>query len=628
MDKELKKQLKPLLRELQELLRGISDDAETLLAPYAEHYPHGHFSDSARNLAAYLALRGHDHSHLQSRLARLGFSSLARGEGHVLDTLERVTGLIAELLNSEAGPTLRPTPLDFDESTELLRRNAERILGPAPESRRTRIMVTLAYDDAFDYPQVLGLVEQGMDCARINCAHDDEAVWRRMIKYIRRAEKESGRPCRVLMDVAGRKFRTGAVELGAPIRHLQVERDAYGRTTGPCVITLMASTDDGSAEGLSGENDHYTIPARWHKRLAPEDRLEFHDSRGKERWMDIVARTDEGHWLAHCDKAGYLLSGCSLRWMRPGEDGGYSLQGEFNLGAFPGRPLTIRLFPGDPLLLSRAQSPGRPAHYDRFGTLKEPAHIPCTEPSILDDLRPGDPVWLDDGKIGLRVEAISDEGASLRVDHADPRGVRLQGDKGINLPDTPCSLPPLSAKDLEDLDFICKHADMVGYSFVESLADMRALRHELERRKASKLPIIAKIETGIAVRNLPDILLGSIGRQPLAVMIARGDLSVEVGSVMLAEYQEEILWLCEAAQVPVVWATQVLDSLAKKGRRSRPEFTDAAMGERAECVMLNKGPFIIDALRALDSVLRRMEAHQRKRFPLLPPLGWGGPNPR
>ncbi len=626
MDKELKRRLKPLLRELLELLRSIHRDADNLLAPYADHYPDSRFSKSAYNLAAYLALRNHDHSRLQARLARLGFSSLARGGGHVINNLERVTVLIAELLGDELKPSGKSAPLGFDESSELLNHNANLILGHCTPPRRTRIMVTLAYDDAFDYRQVLELIEQGMNCARINCAHDDESVWRRMIKYVRRAEKESGRSCRILMDIAGRKIRTGAVELGASIRHLSVERDAYGRTSGPCELTLMAATEDGSAEGLAGEANRYTIPARWHKKLAPEDRLAFLDSRGKPRILEIVERSEEGHWLAHCHKASYLLSGCSLDWLRADADGSYSLQGEFNLGEFPGRPLAIRLLPGDPLLLSRSQEPGTPARYDRHGALKEPARIPCTEPSVLDGLAPGDPVWIDDGKIGLVVEAISDEGASLRVEHADPSGVRLRGDKGINLPGKPCGLPPLSDKDRDDLDVICRHADMVGFSFVESLEDMQALLHELKKRKASKLPIVAKIETGVAVTNLPELLLGTIGRHPLAVMIARGDLSVEVGSVMLAEYQEELLWMCEAAQVPVIWATQVLDTLAKSGRRSRPEFTDAAMGERAECVMLNKGPFIVDALRALDRVLLHMEAHQSKRFSLLPPLGWGGLN--
>jgi pyruvate kinase len=96
-------------------------------------------------------------------------------------------------------------------------------------------------------------------------------------------------------------------------------------------------------------------------------------------------------------------------------------------------------------------------------------------------------------------------------------------------------------------------------------------------------------------------------------MIARGDLAVEVGYLRVAELQEEILWLCEAAHVPVIWATQVLETLAKKGAPTRAEITDAGMAERAECVMLNKGPFILDAVLVLDSVLTCMAGHHRKK---------------
>jgi pyruvate kinase len=81
--------------------------------------------------------------------------------------------------------------------------------------------------------------------------------------------------------------------------------------------------------------------------------------------------------------------------------------------------------------------------------------------------------------------------------------------------------------------------------------------------------------------------------------------------------QEEILWLCEAAHVPVIWATQVLENLAKTGSPSRAEVTDAAMGVRAECVMLNKGPFVTDAVRFLSGVLERMQAHQHKKRTML-----------
>jgi pyruvate kinase len=105
-------------------------------------------------------------------------------------------------------------------------------------------------------------------------------------------------------------------------------------------------------------------------------------------------------------------------------------------------------------------------------------------------------------------------------------------------------------------------------------------------------------------------------------MIARGDLAVELGSVRMAEIQEEILWICEAARVPVIWATQVLETLAKDGLINRPEITDAAMSVRAECVMLNKGPYIADAVRILQDILTHMDAHQYKKISRLRRLHW------
>ena len=125
--------------------------------------------------------------------------------------------------------------------------------------------------------------------------------------------------------------------------------------------------------------------------------------------------------------------------------------------------------------------------------------------------------------------------------------------------------------------------------------------------------MVAKIENKEAVDNLPEIIVQAASKQPLGIMIARGDLAVEVGYRRLAELQEEIMWICEAAHVPVIWATQVLENLVKKGLPSRAEITDAAMGERAECVMLNKGPYIVEAVTALTNILLRMEQHQHKK---------------
>ena len=129
--------------------------------------------------------------------------------------------------------------------------------------------------------------------------------------------------------------------------------------------------------------------------------------------------------------------------------------------------------------------------------------------------------------------------------------------------------------------------------------------------------IILKIESRQGFDQLPFTLLTALRHHPVGIMVARGDLAVEIGFERLAEVQEEILWLSEAAHIPVIWATQVLETLAKTGMPSRAEVTDAAMGVCAECVMLNKGEHIVEAVRFLDHVLHRMQAHHLKKRSML-----------
>ncbi|MDO9310092.1 MAG: pyruvate kinase [Nitrosomonas sp.] len=175
---------------------------------------------------------------------------------------------------------------------------------------------------------------------------------------------------------------------------------------------------------------------------------------------------------------------------------------------------------------------------------------------------------------------------------------------------------------MEHLEFVVKHADMVGLSFARRPADILLLQKHLKRLKAEKLGIVLKIETRAAFENLPELLLTLLRSSNVGVMIARGDLAVECGYERLAELQEEILWLAEAARLPVIWATQVLEGLSKSGKPSRAEITDAAMGVRAECVMLNKGSHIIEAIQSLDDILHRMQSHQNKKISLLRRLHW------
>jgi len=260
-----------------------------------------------------------------------------------------------------------------------------------------------------------------------------------------------------------------------------------------------------------------------------------------------------------------------------------------------------------------------------------PFQMTCTAPEILDRIGPGDRVSIDDGMLHGVIIGAANSGFLVRIERGKLGGVKLRSEKGLNFPTADLGLDPLTAKDREDLDFIVAHADLVGHSFVQTADHVSALQAELARRSNDwrRLGLVGKIETPRAVRNLPEITVQAAGQQPFAVMIARGDLAVEMGFERVAEMQEEIMWLCEAAHVPVIWATQVLEDLVKNGVPSRGEMTDAAMAGRAECVLLNKGPNVGLAVDTLNRLLSRMGEHQIKKTPTLRALhAWDERNTR
>ncbi|HET7879500.1 MAG TPA: pyruvate kinase [Acetobacteraceae bacterium] len=239
----------------------------------------------------------------------------------------------------------------------------------------------------------------------------------------------------------------------------------------------------------------------------------------------------------------------------------------------------------------------------------------CEPGDVLERLTLGTDVVFDDGKLAGVVEARGRGSVQIRVTRAQRKGFKMKPERGLTFPRADLKLDPLTEDDLSDLDFVARHADLIGFSFVQSPDDIARLQNELASRRPDwrRLGIIAKVETAQAVTHLPDIIVRAAGRQPFGVMIARGDLAVALGFERLAEMQEEILWLCESAHVPVIWATQVLEALVKSGLPTRGEMTDAAMAGRAECVMLNKGPNVGEAITALRGLLQRMAEHQSKK---------------
>lgn len=570
--------------------------------------------DSARNLLHYLALRRHDIRQLQSRLASLGLSSLGRSESHVLDSLNAVLKILHHLVGRpwQSGDTRYPV-LRYEQGRRLLERHTQLLLGPEPPQRRVRIMVTMPSEAADDTNLMRELLANGMDCIRTNCAHDSPEVWQRMIDNLRRAEQETGRCCRVLADLPGPKLRTGPLaETPQPIRW-RPRPDRVNRGMIPARVWLYPIGGDPSPP-MAGDAA-LPVPEEWLDSLLVGDRIEMVDALGTPVSLDVVEEASGGKWAISYQRA-QIDSGTPLT-VRRDQETGESVLPDARTGEVPTAAKPILLFEGDTLILTREQVPGSNAVYDAEGRLLAPAHIGCTLPEVFTDARPGERIWLDDGKIGGVILSVTPEEVAVRITHARIKGEKLRAEKGINLPDSRLRTPSLTEYDREILPFIAQNADLVGLSFVQSGEDVDALEDRLIELGGTRLGIVLKIETQRAFERLPELMLSAMRTDCAGVMIARGDLAVECGYERLAEVQEEILWICEAAHMPVIWATQVLESLAQSGMPSRAEITDAAMAVRAECVMLNKGPHIVDAVRTLDDILRRMQTHQQKKVSLL-----------
>jgi pyruvate kinase len=590
-----------LVAELQEIRKAmLAADAKRLAL-------HPQAGASERNLAQYLAFRRHDHRRLQERLADLGLSSLGRAETHVLASVDKVLRLLGAAPPAQA-------PVGYHGAQALDRQHVQALFGPPPDGRRTHIMVTLPSAAATDRSLIPALLRHGMDVARINCAHDDADAWIAMAARVRAAATAAGRPVGILMDLAGPKLRTGPLPPGPQVLKLKPQRDDYGAVTAPAQL-LLHPRCHGTAEAFAGPA--LQVDAEWLARLQPGEQVELIDARGRKRQLQVAELRPDGV-VVHCPRTAYLRPGTRLVVQRA-----KAAPSVTELGEMPARPGVLQLSRGQTLRLS-AEGLGHDAQPGGEHGRKAPATIACTLPEVLAQVREGQRIWFDDGRIGGVVRRAASHRLDIEITDAGAQGETLAADKGINLPDSRLELPALTTKDLADLAVVARYADLVGLSFVQSASDVQALLQRLDALCASHLGVVLKIETRRGFENLPELLFAAMTGRPAGVMIARGDLAVECGFERLAELQEEILWACEAAHMPVVWATQVLENLAKTGRPSRAEITDAAMGVRADCVMLNKGPHIQDAMRTLDDILRRMQEHQSKKRSLLRALkSWG-----
>ena len=436
---------KELLRRVDAIRAEVVAESDAIFDRWAHAIVNQSFIPGARNLGLYLALRRRDLSDLQPSLTAYGLTSLGRSEAHVMATLEALLASLA--LIGGATVAAWPPPARFAAGERALRGAQKLFFGDDVIGARTRIMVTLPTEAATDRDLVRDLIRSGMTCARINCAHDDAAVWRAMAEAVRTEASEAGQRCKVLMDIGGPKCRVETVVPSA--------KSGCSAATGSCWCATCP-----------------TRRRKWHRRQHHLSR-DPRGTDGRQRGLDQRRRN---------------------------------------------------------------RHTGRHRHPERVRA-----------------------------------------GSILRPDQ---RGASRPA-KGVNFPDNELHLTPLTQK-IWRIWMSWPRSRMSSASFVQRPEDLTLLYRELSNRRPGEppMPVILKIETPLAVRNLPRLIVqaggAGLGRgHDRARRSGGGDrLRPDGGRI-----QEEIMWLCEAAHIPVIWATQVLDGLVSDGIPSRGEATDAAMGK-------------------------------------------------
>ncbi len=513
-------------------------------------------------------------------------------EAHLIDAVEQVLAYLRTPV--DGGWELRK--VTRREAKQLLHKRAEAVFGSSSSVCSTRIMVTM--DEAWmDEPSVIErLLLYGMDIARINCAYGSPETWEALLAVIRQTEKQleqqlQGRRCRIYMDLPGPKIRVDRLAVDAGPMKLSIKKNQYGEAMEP-LFGLISFSSSPPPSPLPREISFFwQLTAEDGAAVEEGDELLFTDVRGKKRKLRVAEQIAPSCFKVLLSQTAYVQKGMKLR-------NGSAL---FTLSSVLFIPMKAFVTIGTPLYIYFDDAAFAAAH--NGGGVK----MMTTLAKAWRNVRVGDRLYLNDGQIAARVVKVHEQHVEAKVVADGGKRKAIKQGTGIHLPDSflHLAVPPLTDRDLEWIPFIASHADIVGLSFVQAPHDLRKLYHLLAEQGAGSLPVIAKIETRTALHNFVRILLEGLKLPAFGVMIARGDLALEIGFDHLAAVQRDILALCRAAHIPVIWATQVLEQMAKKGIPSRAEISDVFLGKQAQCIMLNKGRYIAEAVRLLSSLLEK-----------------------
>ena len=230
---------------------------------------------------------------------------------------------------------------------------------------------------------------------------------------------------------------------------------------------------------------------------------------------------------------------------------------------------------------------------------------------LANDVKPGDTILIDDGLVGLTVKEVNNDDIVCEVQNS---GI-VKNHKGVNVPGVKVNLPAITEKDRSDIEFgIEQGIDFIAASFVRKVSDVLAIREILEENNAEHIKIISKIENQEGVESLDEIIEVSDG-----IMVARGDLGVEIPTEEIPVVQKLMIKKCNEAGKPVITATQMLDSMIRNPRPTRAEVTDVANAiyDGTDAIMLSgetaAGKYPVEAVKTMATIAKRAEETMRNR---------------
>jgi len=562
--------------------------------------PHLH---SCMNMQDFLTLKKFDLTLLQQALVDIGFSSLERSHFYLLYTIEKQLEAIGHLLGHDTVETSQePSPQSVYASMQ--RRSS---FLKSHHSSANSVMITLPSEAAENPAFIQNMATKNIDIVRINTAHDSLQQWQSMAKIVQEINQNTrqNNPLKIYVDLAGPKIRTGKIKLVT--EPLKIRSDGHSML----LLTVKELQDIVLPNDVCAQ---CRVEEHWFKKRRRGEKILLTHPELKNRKLHIYKIDEKGLWLTFDRK---LFMDEESRFEIQDKKKDHS-----SILGLPQVEQEIRLFVGNLLML---RSDSRSIGHLREDDTVAKAEIACSNEDIFNFIDRETPLYIDDGKIGLRVIEKTDLGVLCRVEHAKPSGVVLKGEKGINFPETDLDIEAVTPLDKENLQAIIAFADIIGISFAQKASDVAVVKTMLQENNKELIGLVAKIETKKGVKRLPFILMELFSWQHSGVMLARGDLAIEVGFENLPRIQEEVLELCEAAHTPVIYATQILENMMKKNLPSRSEVIDASMAQRADCIMLNKGLFAVETIDILGKILNSVRPMFFKGRHLLPIVKeWSG----